>query len=239
QLFYTVNWLHDYWYDSGFDEAAGNAQSDNYGRGGMAGDPLLAEAQDAYNIGKTNNANMNTPADGESPRMQMYVWDGKESRSLIVDPNGTSLATGSADFGPKSFDIGGDVTLADDATATVTDACEDLVNNVSGKIVLVDRGDCTFQQKAADAQNAGAIGVILANNLDGKPPQMPGDGGVNINIPILSITKQDGAALKAALASGPVSVTLQRTPGTQVDGTIDNLIVSHEWGHYLHHRLVD
>ena len=47
QLFYMTNWLHDYWYDSGFNEAAGNAQQSNYGRGGAEGDPLLAEAQDA------------------------------------------------------------------------------------------------------------------------------------------------------------------------------------------------
>jgi fungalysin metallopeptidase (M36) len=72
QLFYVVNWLHDWFYDAGFDEAAGNAQQDNYGRGGVGGDPLHAEAQD---YGGTNNANMSTPADGASPRMQMYLWD--------------------------------------------------------------------------------------------------------------------------------------------------------------------
>src|SRR5262249_51460502 len=38
--FYTVNWLHDYWYDSGFDEAAGNAQASNYGRGGAEHDAM-------------------------------------------------------------------------------------------------------------------------------------------------------------------------------------------------------
>ena len=46
QLFYVTNWLHDWCYDSGFDEAAGNAQHDNFGRGGLGGDPLHAEAQD-------------------------------------------------------------------------------------------------------------------------------------------------------------------------------------------------
>ena len=45
QVFYVTNWLHDWWYDSGFNEAAGNAQKDNFGRGGVAGDPLHAEAQ--------------------------------------------------------------------------------------------------------------------------------------------------------------------------------------------------
>jgi MYXO-CTERM domain-containing protein len=71
QLFFMVNWLHDLYYDLGFDEAAGNAQTDNFGRGGLGGDPIYAEAQDSSG---TNNANMSTPADGSSPRMQMYLW---------------------------------------------------------------------------------------------------------------------------------------------------------------------
>ena len=81
QLFYTTNWLHDWWYDSGFDEASGNAQADNYGRGGVAGDPLRAEGQDGAPQTR-DNSDMSVPADGASPRMQMYVWDGKSSRSL-------------------------------------------------------------------------------------------------------------------------------------------------------------
>lgn len=40
QLFYAGNWLHDYFYDLGFDEESGNLQQDNYGRGGVGGDPL-------------------------------------------------------------------------------------------------------------------------------------------------------------------------------------------------------
>jgi MYXO-CTERM domain-containing protein len=71
QLFYSVNWLHDFYYDSGFNEPAGNAQVVNFGRGGVEGDPLLAEAQD---YSGQNNANMTTPADGQSPIMQMYLW---------------------------------------------------------------------------------------------------------------------------------------------------------------------
>jgi MYXO-CTERM domain-containing protein len=71
-LFYVNNWLHDFWYDSGFDEAAGNAQEDNLGRGGAGGDPILAEGQDSSG---TNNANMFTPGDGASPVMQMYIFD--------------------------------------------------------------------------------------------------------------------------------------------------------------------
>jgi hypothetical protein len=71
QLFYVNNWLHDWFYGSGFTETSGNAQASNYGRGGIQGDRLLVESQD---YSGTNNANMTTPADGASPRMQMYRY---------------------------------------------------------------------------------------------------------------------------------------------------------------------
>jgi extracellular elastinolytic metalloproteinase len=72
-MFFHVNWLHDRWYEAGFDEAAGNAQKDNFGRGGLGGDPILAEGSD---FSGTDNANMSTPADGSSPRMQMFIFTG-------------------------------------------------------------------------------------------------------------------------------------------------------------------
>ena len=72
-MFFHVNYLHDRWYEAGFDEAAGNAQQDNFGLGGLGGDPVLAEGHD---FSGTDNANMSTPADGESPQMQMYLFEG-------------------------------------------------------------------------------------------------------------------------------------------------------------------
>jgi hypothetical protein len=72
-MFFHVNWLHDRWYAAGFDEASGNAQKDNFGRGGVGGDPILAEGND---FSGTDNANMATPADGASPRMQMFEFMG-------------------------------------------------------------------------------------------------------------------------------------------------------------------
>jgi extracellular elastinolytic metalloproteinase len=72
-MFFHVNWLHDRWYEAGFDEASGNAQKENFGRGGIGGDPILAEGND---LSGTDNANMSTPADGDSPIMQMYEFVG-------------------------------------------------------------------------------------------------------------------------------------------------------------------
>lgn len=73
QLFYWCNWMHDRLYELGFDEASGNFQADNYGRGGSGGDAVQADGQDGSGV---NNANMTTLADGIPPRMQMYLWNG-------------------------------------------------------------------------------------------------------------------------------------------------------------------
>jgi extracellular elastinolytic metalloproteinase len=71
-LFYLNNVIHDKLYRHGFNELAGNFQTNNFGKGGAQNDPVLAEAQDG---GGTNNANFATPADGSKPRMQMYLWN--------------------------------------------------------------------------------------------------------------------------------------------------------------------
>ncbi len=62
QAFYMSNYLHDFFYDAGFDEAAGNAQVDNFGRGGVAGDPMIVHAGSMTTV-------IFTPGDGESPVM--------------------------------------------------------------------------------------------------------------------------------------------------------------------------
>ncbi|HTG32212.1 MAG TPA: IPTL-CTERM sorting domain-containing protein [Thermoanaerobaculia bacterium] len=71
-LFYLANWYHDQLYGYGFDEAAGNFQSTNFSGMGADADPVLAEAQDGAG---TDNANFSTPPDGNSGRMQMFLFD--------------------------------------------------------------------------------------------------------------------------------------------------------------------
>ncbi|KAI8051428.1 extracellular elastinolytic metallo proteinase [Syncephalis plumigaleata] len=87
-LFYVNNIMHDIFYRYGFDEAAGNFQKDNYGKGGKGGDHVEANAQDPSGY---DNANFFTPPDGERPRMRMYVWtatspkrDGDFENDIIV-----------------------------------------------------------------------------------------------------------------------------------------------------------
>lgn len=74
QLFYTANYFHDFFYGLGFDEASGNFQNDNFGRGGLAGDRLLAEAQWGALFGQGNNAHFVPTPDGVSSIVRMFLW---------------------------------------------------------------------------------------------------------------------------------------------------------------------
>ncbi|CAM3474884.1 histidine kinase [Corallococcus sp. ZKHCc1 1396] len=229
-LFYVNNFLHDWFYDAGFDEAAGNAQSFNFGRGGAEGDPLQAQGQD---YGGRNNANMSTPADGASPRMQMYVFDGTPELNVTAP---ASLAgnydSGSAAFGAQVFDVTGDVVAAPNNGCAPFEA-----GAFQGKIALIDRGACDFSAKALNAQNAGAIAAVIGNNA---PGEAPGLGGANpaVTIATQSITQAAAIEWKAALATDTVTVKMRRVAALDRDGTLDNGIIAHEWGHYISNRLI-
>jgi uncharacterized protein (TIGR03382 family) len=235
-LFYLNNFLHDFFYDSGFDEVSGNAQVSNYGRGGVEGDSIKAEAQDSSGL---NNANMSTPSDGARPTMQMYIFSGvPELRALSPANLAANLESGSAGFGKQDFDLTGDLAIA---TAPNANGCTPFAaGTFTGKIAVMDRGACDFNLKSFNAQNAGAIGAIIANNAAKQPA--PGLGGTNaaVTIPTLSVTKETGDAWKAEVAANgtTISVKMRRTPDLDRDGTIDNAIVAHEWGHYASNRLI-
>jgi hypothetical protein len=70
---------------------------------------------------------------------------------------------------------------------------------VAGKAAIISRGACTFASKVKNAQNAGAIGVLLANNAAGI--LVPGGADATVTIPSAGISQADGDALKAAVAA--------------------------------------
>ncbi|WNG41521.1 aldo/keto reductase [Archangium violaceum] len=241
QLFYVNNWLHDWFYDVGFDEASGNAQHDNYGRGGLAHDALIAEAQDYSGL---NNAVMTTPADGASPLMQMFIFNGPSTseHDSYLEASAPAEVTGRyqvglATFGPEKYDVSGEVVLTASGSPSTTTACSALTNaaEVAGKIALIDLGYCSFTQKVQNAQNAGAIGVIVAHNEDGPIKGMPGSAP-GITIPSQLITRADGNKLRATIPG--LTVRLHRELILNQDGALDNAIMAHEWGHYISSRLI-
>jgi hypothetical protein len=124
-------------------------------------------------------------------------------------PLAATYGTGTANFGPSTYSVTGNCVLADDGTAPNSDACTPLVNGgaILGNIAIIDRGTCTFASKALNAQNNGAIAVVIVNNAAGAAPGLGGFDAA-ITIPTCSLSQADGTALKAAMLNGPVNVTI-------------------------------
>src|SRR6185503_18504803 len=101
------------------------------------------------------------------------------------------------------------------------DGCEPLTNNVTGLIVLVDRGNCNFTVKVENAQAKGAMGIVIANNSTQAGMPAPGMGGTPtgpITIAPMSTTYEDGMTIKAAIATGPTQLHLLKVKDIERDG---------------------
>jgi hypothetical protein len=124
-------------------------------------------------------------------------------------PLAATYSTGTANFGPSTFSVTGNLVLADDGVAPNSDACTALINGgaIAGNIAVIDRGTCTFASKALLAQNNGAIAVVIVNNAAGPAPGLGGFDAA-ITIPTVSVSQADGGSIKAAMLLGTVNVTL-------------------------------
>jgi hypothetical protein len=237
-LFYLNNVVHDILHQHGFTEAAGNFQQSNFGLGGRGRDSVRAEAQDGDG---TDNANFATPPDGRKPRMQMFLWsgDGPTFQVVVNSPISDSYGAAGAQFGPEPTAVGitGDVVLVNDGVDTVSDGCEGAQAAVNNKIALIDRGNCDFTVKVLNAQRAGAIAVIVANNQGGDEIDTMGGVSRRIQIAAVMISQNDGAELKG-LAAPNATVREHPEPPLMLDGSLDSDIVYHEYGHGLTWRMI-
>lgn len=123
---------------------------------------------------------------------------------LSPAPVAGSYNAGPASFGPQLTQTGISGALVQASPAT---ACGTIQNAVAGNIVLIDRGGCGFTDKVIMAENAGAIGVIVANDREGPLSFLPGNDS-GIGIPSVGITQEDGQTFRDALTGGAVTVKL-------------------------------
>src|SRR6059058_5475871 len=105
---------------------------------------------------------------------------------------GTTIGAAVGDFPPLSA---GSFGLYFNSELT---ACTSVDPGASGNVVVVNRGGCTFSTKVRNAIAAGAIGVVVINNVAGDPTAMAKDGGGGDDLPAAMIGKNEGAALRTA-----------------------------------------
>lgn len=172
-----------------------------------------------------NASSPGTPGGTSWPTPGTYVGPGIDtpnnlrsdcSGAAILDVNSPpsiagSYVAGGAQFGPGLTLAGttGDVALAEPA-----EACSAITNpgTISGQVALVDRGSCFFQTKVKNCQDAGAIAVIVVNNVAGPPFAMGSGTGDVITIPSVMVTQDDGTAIRSEVSGGStVNVRLRTT----------------------------
>lgn len=112
---------------------------------------------------------------------------------------------GTASFGAplSSPGVSADIMPVAEQTVGAGQGCEafSATNTLAVKnnIALINRGVCGFAVKAKNAQNAGAKGVIIANNAPGSAPGLGGTDPTVV-IPTIAVSQADGATIRAALA---------------------------------------
>lgn len=133
---------------------------------------------------------------------------------LVNSPSGISgvYSFSAAGFGRVLTDSiwTADVAFIDSGGATPNQGCTAATNDLTGKIALVDRGSCEFGIKCLNAENAGAIAVVVFNNAAGAGTIVMGAGvnGGSVTIPCVMLSLEDGQAIRNALANGPVNMTI-------------------------------
>ncbi|MCB1056063.1 MAG: peptidase [Acidobacteria bacterium] len=185
-----------------------------------AGPLGLPDVYSSFTHDNTQGLNWNVMTDAQRQLSAVntgnVVWDGANvttkapeflgPRPVLTIHSPASIAGNyeaqTAAFGAPLTTAGvtGDVVLVDDGTGTPSDGCEPIANaaQVAGNIALIDRGTCAFTIKVANAEAAGAVAAIVANNVAGGPAPMGGTDP-NITISSVGITLAAGNAIKGEL----------------------------------------
>lgn len=153
-------------------------------------------AQGVYTVGQPSTS---TSAFSVASVDNQY-YTAKELTATGVDHPILFTPAGTATMGP------GAVVISDKVSTSTGDSCVpgNISPDVKGKIAIIQRGICTFVEKVNNAANAGAVGVILYNNVAGAfSASTPG-----VSVPVISISNADGKAITAAIAKGEVTITL-------------------------------
>jgi minor extracellular serine protease Vpr len=116
----------------------------------------------------------------------------------VAVAGGDTVGGAVGDFDPFSTPTTADYTVTEPANG-----CTAISTDLTGRIALIDRGVCTFTTKIRNAENAGAIGVIVANSVAGDPTAMGHDGTALPGIPAVMVGLAEGGAMKP---SGTVTV---------------------------------
>ncbi len=164
--------------------------------------------------------------------LALTFWSGAQVICAGVSPNSIqgnyqfTWADPASGWGTPDFLIPGTfiqdtLMIVDDGTPGTNaqgnpisaEGCNPLINNLTGKIAVIYRNTCEFGAKALNAQNAGAVGVIIINRDPAVVSMGAGASGVNVTIPVVMIQNTDGLLITNEMLNGPVVMLLGNKTG--------------------------
>jgi hypothetical protein len=134
-------------------------------------------------------------------------------RMAVIDPAdlAATYLVGEAQFGPVPVTpIPGDLRYTGDSSGSTLGCQPYAAGTFTGHIALIDRGGCSFVVKTKNAQAAGALAVVIADNAAGSPPGAMLGLDPTVTIPAVRVTLNDGQAIKQRIAAAvTVQIALQ------------------------------
>ena len=149
----------------------------------------------------TNQGNVAFDGKTTRQRARSFLAASPAARITVPANAAESLEVGTASFGPQLSAtpvVGELVDVVDSSGSSL--ACSSISTDLSGRIALIDRGDCFFADKAFTAQRAGAIGVVIVNNVSGGVIPMGTQNDPGVAIPTVMVSLDDGERLRDLLA---------------------------------------
>jgi hypothetical protein len=156
---------------------------------GMASEDFLAGEDFLQNFQSPNNKSMGASKEALE-KLDRFRW-GKEGAtcqetSLAIDGVGGEIVLVTAEFGASLQDVLGSQVKDEDGDVVRWEmsgelalvdpiSCHPAITNledIRGKVAVVERGLCTFAQKYARVQQAGAIAVLVVNTNEVWPYTM-------------------------------------------------------------------
>ncbi len=193
---------------------------------------------ESYTFGDTNANGVWKSIDGGANWTQILGGDtttipGSISQMTINSPGSIAgnYSIVPAGFGPALGSFSGNLVLANDGSSAPTEACNSLTNGaaISGNIAVIERGNCEFGAKVLNAENAGAVAVIVINNIGGPAtPMGPGADGDSVTIPSFMLSQADGAGILTELGNSvTVNVSVQGGSSTVITSVthINDIVV--------------
>ncbi|RMZ59735.1 T9SS C-terminal target domain-containing protein [Chryseobacterium nematophagum] len=234
--FYTTNMVHDILYKFGFTEIARNFQINNFGLGGAQNDPVLCLVMPIV----TNTSSFVNYPDGKSGEIGLQLWS--EPHYLYYQAPSSTMnrraRTRKAPFGNQldATGVSGNVLIPNEV-----DGCTSLpIGSLNNAIGLIKAGNCTDAVKVKNAQNAGAVAVVIYQASDNEEITRMTGTDSTITIPSVKVLNSEGEYIKNLLNSTAiVNITLKNDPALEKEKSLgfDNGVVIHEYVHGLSNRL--